>query len=102
VTDSWNVVRRPAAIDDIEAIWRYLIGIDESLADSFLARMDEAAATLTHFPERGALREFIAPGVRGLLISPWLVLYRADRPANSVEIVRVVDGRRNLAVLISL
>lgn len=101
MANSWNVVRTPAAIDDIEAIWRYLFEIDESLADRFLDRIEDVASSLAQFPERGGLREFIAPGIRGLLVSPWLLLYRANRATRSVEIVRIADARRDLGGIVT-
>lgn len=97
MADSWIVVRRPAAIDDIEAIWRYFLEIDEALADRFVDTIDGAIASLAQFPERGAARDRIHPGLRGLLISPWLILYRVNRATAAVEVVRVIDGRRDLS-----
>jgi plasmid stabilization system protein ParE len=99
VPDRWTVVRSNEALSDIEAIWRYLLEIDESLAERFLDRIENTILSLIEFPERGGLRAYIGMGVRGLLVSPWLVLYRANRATVSVEIVRVIDARRDMTGL---
>ena len=52
----------------------------------------------------GARRPDISPPARMLVEAPYLILYEIfpdtdDGPIDQVEIVRVVDGRRNLLSL---
>ena len=56
-------------------------------------------------PRLGACRPDIRPGLRMLVESPYLLLYRVEPdsdqgPVERVEIVRVVDGRRDRADLV--
>ncbi|RUU43837.1 type II toxin-antitoxin system RelE/ParE family toxin [Mesorhizobium sp. M6A.T.Ca.TU.002.02.2.1] len=49
---------------------------------------------LTLHPFSGAPREDIAPGIRHLVVGEYLTLYRVGE--DSVEILRVLHGRRNI------
>ena len=56
---------------------------------------------LVNHPRMGPRRQDIHPAARILLEGPYLILYRTqpdtdDGPISEVEIVRVVDGRRDL------
>ncbi len=53
---------------------------------------------LAHYPAAGPAREDIAPSVRYFPVPPYLVLYRIVADEH-VDIVRVVDGRRDLSSL---
>ena len=61
--------------------------------------IDARILRLAQFPELGAAREDIGAGIRALVQSPYLVLYRFDIAADRVEIVRVVHGVRDLSGL---
>jgi toxin ParE1/3/4 len=57
--------------------------------------------TLAMFPRMGPLRSDVRPDVRALVHRPFIVLYAIhpngdDTEVDMVEIVRIVDGRRNL------
>jgi len=52
----------------------------------------------------GVRRSDIRPSMRMLVEAPYLILYRTDPdsdegPIEAVEIIRVIDGRRDLAGL---
>jgi toxin ParE1/3/4 len=56
---------------------------------------------LRDFPWLGTRRSDIRPGLRMMVARPFLILYanypdRVDEVVETVEIVRVVDGRRDL------
>jgi toxin ParE1/3/4 len=56
---------------------------------------------LADYPRLGPSPPDIRPMTRILVARPYLILYEihpntADGPVDTVEIVRVVDGRRNL------
>ena len=79
-----------------------LIGLEQPVAaERYFNRIEEKAVLLSHHPRAGVSRPDIAPGLRMLVEAPYLILYRIepdadDGPARQVEIVRVVDGRRDL------
>jgi toxin ParE1/3/4 len=57
----------------------------------------ERCEQLGDFPEMGLARPEIAPDVRALVTERWLVLYRIL--AAGVQIVRIVDGARDLSII---
>lgn len=62
------------------------------------ARIAETTDRLADFPESGTPRSELGPGLRSLVVGHYLVLYRVG--PDSVDIVRVVHGARELRALI--
>lgn len=79
-----------------------LIGIEQpGAAERYFDRIEALVGLLQEQPRLGVLRPDIAPDLRMLVERPYLILYRIepDLPVGTVdrvEVVRVVDGRRNL------
>ena len=83
---------------DLLAIWRWGAShFSPEVADTHLRDIDRAASNLTEFPEAGVARDQLVAGVRSIVVYPTVIFYRITTAA--IEIVRVVDGRRNLAAL---
>lgn len=61
-----------------------------------LLRIDEKLQLLREFPAIGTLRDDIRPGFRMLVEGNYLLLYEHTAAEGVVEIVAVVDGRRDL------
>jgi toxin ParE1/3/4 len=62
------------------------------------------ADALQHYPRLGCRRPDIRPTVRMPVEGPYLILFEThpntdEGPVDQVEIVRVVDGRRDLTSL---
>ena len=55
--------------------------------------------TLRHFPVTGAARHDIRRGMRMLVEGNYLLLYEYDARKDEVDIIAVVDGRRELSGL---
>lgn len=93
----------PLARRDLIEIYAF-IGADNIVAaDRILDRLQLSAARLADHPKLGKHRPDIAPGLRILVEYPYLLIYRivSDPPKRSsdvIEIVRVIDGRRDLKV----
>jgi toxin ParE1/3/4 len=73
-------------------------------ADRFLDSIEEKAVLLTTQPRLGVRRSDIRSRTRMLVESPYLLLYETipdtdQGPVRTVEIVRVVDGRRDLKAM---
>jgi plasmid stabilization system protein ParE len=64
-----------------------------------LRDIQHAARNLCEFPYAGVKRDQIVPGIRSVIVYPTVIFYRIG--SVSIEIVRVVDGRRNLAAFFS-
>ncbi len=78
------------------------IGLDNPpAAERIYDRLEQRAATLKEQPRHGPRRNDIRAKARMLVESPYLILYEVapdteTGPVEGIEIVRVVDGRRDL------
>jgi len=96
-----KLVWTPQAREDLIEIYTY-IGLDNpSAAERIFDAVQVKIGSLVEYPQIGTRRPDIRPSVRILVEGPYLVLYEthtdSDEDAiDEVEIVRIVDGRRNL------
>jgi toxin ParE1/3/4 len=80
-----------------------MIGIEQpAAAERYFDRMEARVSLLQSQPRMGVRRPDIRPSLRMLVESPYLILYRIDPdtddgPVDMVEIIRVIDGRRDLS-----
>jgi toxin ParE1/3/4 len=94
------------ARDDLLRIY-VAIGVENApAAERLYDRLERKAAMLREQPRLGPRRNDIGPKCRMLVERPYLILYEItpDADAGSVEtieIVRVVDGRRDVRDLLS-
>ncbi|WP_413993678.1 type II toxin-antitoxin system RelE/ParE family toxin [Labrys okinawensis] len=82
------------AKEDLLKIWRDISAHDEVAADRILDLIRDRCDLLRDQPRLGAQRPEIGEGARVLIVEKWLAFYREI--AGGVQIVRVVDGRRDL------
>jgi toxin ParE1/3/4 len=79
-----------------------MIGLEQSsAAERFFDRIEAKAKLLQSQPRMGVRRPDIRPSVRMLVEAPYLRLYQTDPdtdegPISAVEIIRLIDGRRDL------
>jgi toxin ParE1/3/4 len=96
-----ELVWRPQARDDLLEIY-VMIGSDNpAAADRVLDAIDVKTRRLVDHPRIGPRRPDIRPSMRILVERPYLILYEThpdsdDGPIAAIEIVRIVDGRRDL------
>jgi len=82
-----------------------LIGLeDPAAAERYFDRIDAKIEILQSQPRIGVRRPDIRAGMRMLVEAPYVILYRIepdtdDGPVTAVEIIRIIDGRRDLAHL---
>jgi toxin ParE1/3/4 len=91
------VSRRAEA--DLRSVWRYIASDNPAAADRVLLRIDKRMQILRRFPEIGALRNDIRRGMRMLVEGSYLLLYEYASKKDEVELMAVVDGRRELSGL---
>jgi toxin ParE1/3/4 len=90
------------ARDDLLDIY-VMIGLEQpAAAERYLDRIEAKVSLLKSQPRMGVRRPDIRPSVRMLIEAPYVLLYRTkpdteEGPIGTVEIVRVVDGRRDLS-----
>jgi toxin ParE1/3/4 len=97
-----QIVWSAAAYDDLEQIWTYLAQeASVALADDQIVKIEMACRTLSEFPFAGRSRAALMSGLRTIVAAPHIIFYRCDDAV--VEIVRVLDGRRDIdAILASM
>jgi toxin ParE1/3/4 len=90
----------PEARADLEEIWTYYAQVaGRQTADNIARKIAGACDLISDYPLAGRARDELRPGIRALPVQPHVVFYRlvADVP----EIVRVLDGRRDIDAIFS-
>jgi toxin ParE1/3/4 len=87
------------AKEELRQVWRYIAAENPAAADRLLLRIDDKLQILRDFPDIGTLRDDIRPGFRMLVEGNYLLLYEHDTANDAVELIAVVDGRRDLSGL---
>ena len=99
-----KVLWTPQAREDLLDIY-VMIGLDNpSAAERMYAVFETHVEMLASLPRIGVRRPEIAPSTRILVEGVYLILYEThpdsdDGPVESVEIVRIVHGHRDLSRL---
>ena len=83
---------------DLRHIWFQVIENGVSVADSAIDRITSRCNRLIDFPESGPSRPRIASDVRIVVVERWVAVYRIT--PDGVQIVRIVDGKRDLERLV--
>jgi toxin ParE1/3/4 len=95
----WSLLWYEAAEADLDAIWVYIAQEDETAADRQIECIIEAVDFLGAFPRLGPDRSDIDTGLRGLKRDDYLILYDILEEQRQVRILRVIHGRRDIALL---
>ncbi len=89
------VLWSPEARVDLFAIWNcYREEAGEAVADKVVRAIIEKSELLERHPFGGRLRDALRPGMRSLLIDPYVIFYRLQKDVP--EIVRVLHGHQDL------
>jgi toxin ParE1/3/4 len=95
-----HVVWAPRAKRDLADVWRYYARVASiEVADKLLREIDEAAQRLSNDAHRWRARDELMPGLRSALVPPHIIFYRVEN--GTVQIVRVLHGRRNFPAIFS-
>ncbi len=85
----------PDARTDLADIWAYYTGVaGVETANKIVRDIHAACRPSEDFPLAGRTRDELQPGLRSLAVRPHVVFYRVV--GGAPEIVRVLDGRRDL------
>lgn len=87
----------PIAEADLAEIWAYIAERSPKAATAFIERIESKFHPLLTFPEIGAPRDAIAPGLRAVPYKNYVIYYVFDDTA--LTIVRVVHGARDVRAL---
>src|SRR5262249_30875393 len=89
-----RLIWAPAAKNDLRDIWRYFVGIaSPEIADRLLRRASGRGSGRGH----GVRATRSGQDCGSVLVRPYVIFYRCSE--GTVEIVRVLHQRRNLAAL---
>ncbi len=96
-----NLTWRPQAREDLLIIYEFIGLENPAAAERLFTSIEDKTSLLVRYPRMGPRRPDIQPSLRILLEGPYLILYQTrpdtdDGPVSEVEIVRVVDSRRDL------
>ncbi len=86
------------AEEELRQIWCYIAADNPAAADRLL-RIDDKLQILRDFPGMGTLRDDIRPDFRMLIEGNYLLLYEHHTVNDSVELIAVIGGRRDLSEL---
>ncbi len=99
---SWTLRWSGAAKADLLEIWLYIAPENVNAADRQIAKIEQAVFRLGDFPRSAPARHDIGPEVRAITVGNYLVLYRVIDAERQVDLMRVIDGRRDLAALFAM
>jgi len=88
------------AEDELRHVWRYIAAENPTAADRLLLRIDAKLQILRDFPDLGMLRDDVRRGCRMLVEGNYFLLYEHDAANDSVELIAVIDARRDLTGLL--
>lgn len=99
-----KLIWSPQARADIRDIYVQIGREQPQAAERFYDRFQRIASLLMDQPRLGMRHPEIAPSTRMLIEAPFVILYETipdadEGPVQSVQIVRVIDGRRDIANL---
>lgn len=99
-----NLVWTPQAREDLVEIYTWIAHDNLSAAENIWDAIQTKVESLYLHPRLGVRRPDIRPSARMLIEGAYLILYETHPNNNEaridqVEIVRIVDGRRNLKSL---
>jgi len=86
-----------AARAELDDIWFYIAQDDPDAADGFIRAVVSRFPTLVSMPYLGRAREDMSAGLRSFPVQKYVIFYRPRE--DSVEIVRVLSGARDLPPL---
>ncbi|WP_340644090.1 type II toxin-antitoxin system RelE/ParE family toxin [Phenylobacterium sp.] len=87
-----QIAFRPAALDDLLNLFDYIADeASAAVAGSYIDRIEQFCRSLTTFPERGARRDDLAPGLRTVGFERRATIaFRVS--GGEVQIVRIFYG----------
>jgi plasmid stabilization system protein ParE len=92
-----QIVYSAQARIDLLAIETYIaINDGETRAELIIGRLEEALLNLAYMPGMGRSRPYLESGARAFAVAPWLIVYELLPSLDSIAVLRVIDGRRDL------
>ena len=93
----YRYIISPSASQDLNAIADYFLEVNIAVGENLFQEFNKKCRNLEKFPNIGRSYNDLKPGLRGLHLDGYIIFYRVTD--ETVEILRVVSGRQNLAIL---
>jgi plasmid stabilization system protein ParE len=94
---SLRIVLSDEARDDLRAIEAYIAEHDgETRAAAIRSRFDQTMRRLAFMPGIGGRRSYLKPKQRAFPMPPWTIYYEALPDGDGVDVIHIIDGRRDL------
>jgi toxin ParE1/3/4 len=90
------------ALNDLDTIHVYIAAENPGRAQAFIQHIRDRCRFLCTFPRMGRARPeyaHIDPGMRSISVKPVTVFYRHLVEKHLVEVLRVIDGRRDFGTI---
>src|SRR5262245_48631769 len=88
------VVRTEQAERDLTQLLEYLEKQSPPAAERLAEAFDARCGTLSQLPEMGRQRDDLAPGLRSIVVRPYVLFYRVT--ADAVQVIRILHGKRDV------
>jgi toxin ParE1/3/4 len=104
---TWSVAWRPAADDDLTSLAAYIAEDNVDAALRFIDAVEETVTALAESPMLGTATAFSHPELAGLRFrlvnnfKRYLIFYRCESAIQTVELVRILPGERDLPRLLT-
>jgi toxin ParE1/3/4 len=82
---------------DLEVIWDYMAADNPEAAERCLRQIDAQFHKLAQQPFIGRERKDLGPGLRSFAVGHYVIFYQPIASGEGVEIVRVIEGHRNIS-----
>jgi toxin ParE1/3/4 len=89
----------PSALADLAAISAFIAEDSPNRARTLIERIIERCQVLKTFTTRGRPRPEFGADVRALPVRPFVIFYRIRDDDKDVEVLRIIDGRRDLGTI---
>lgn len=86
----------PSASRDLNQIADYFLTRNLEVGEKLFREFNKKCQNIANFPNIGRSYAYIRPGLRGLPLDGYVILYKV---LDDIEILRVVSGRQDLESL---
>lgn len=88
----------PQAEADLVEIYEYLAEQNEQAAERITREMHARIQSTAQAPLTGRPRDDLAPGLRSVVVRPYVIFFRPV--AETIQVIRVLRGSRDVARII--
>ena len=86
---------------DLDQVIGHIADDNPKAANAFYHQLLEAARLAAEMPFASASRDDLRPGVRMKVVGDYIMFFLVDRTAQTVDIIRILHGRRDLKPLVA-